>query len=98
MKYTRRIVDAIHSGELLDAEYENFDVFNLTIPTHIEGVPREILNPSLAWQDKNGFTREVSKLGAMFTEAFALYMKDVKRSVWRVLSYNCYGRFVENVG
>lgn len=81
LKYTRRIVDAIHSGELLNAEYENFDVFNLTIPTHIEGVPREILNPSLAWQDKNAFTREVRKLGAMFTKAFALYMKDVSEKV-----------------
>jgi phosphoenolpyruvate carboxykinase (ATP) len=81
LKYTRRIVDAIHSGELLTAEYENFEVFNLSIPTHIEGVPREILNPSLAWSDRNAFVREVRKLGAMFTKAFALYMRDVEEKV-----------------
>ncbi|KAG8772917.1 Protein kinase C-like 1, partial [Serendipita sp. 397] len=81
LKYTRRIVDAIHSGELLEAEYENFDVFNLSIPTNIEGVPREILNPSIAWADKNAFTREVRKLGAMFTKAFALYLRDVSENV-----------------
>jgi phosphoenolpyruvate carboxykinase (ATP) len=81
LKYTRRIVDAIHSGELLEAEYENFDVFNLSIPTHIEGVPREILNPSLAWSDKNAFTREVRKLGAMFTKAFVLYQREVDEGV-----------------
>ncbi|KIM31221.1 hypothetical protein M408DRAFT_7061 [Serendipita vermifera MAFF 305830] len=81
LKYTRRIVDAIHSGELLAAEYENFDVFNLSIPTHIEGVPREILNPSLAWSDRNAFTREVRKLGAMFNKAFLLYLREVDEKV-----------------
>jgi phosphoenolpyruvate carboxykinase (ATP) len=81
LKYTRRIVDAIHSGELLSAEYENFEVFNLSIPTSIEGVPREILNPSLAWSDKTAFTREVRKLGAMFNKAFLLYLRDVEEKV-----------------
>ncbi|KAI0292508.1 phosphoenolpyruvate carboxykinase-domain-containing protein [Multifurca ochricompacta] len=36
---TRRIVDAVHSGELRTANYETFDTFNLQIPTAIEGVP-----------------------------------------------------------
>ncbi|KIM54989.1 hypothetical protein SCLCIDRAFT_135661 [Scleroderma citrinum Foug A] len=81
LAYTRRIVDAIHSGELLDAEYETFDVFGLQIPTKIEGVPRELLNPKLAWPDKEAFGREVRKLGGMFQKAFRLYEGDVKESV-----------------
>lgn len=81
LKYTRRIIDAIHSGELANAEYENFDVFNLSIPTSVEGVPREILNPSMAWQDRNAFTRELRKLAAMFVKAFALYTRDVDEKV-----------------
>jgi phosphoenolpyruvate carboxykinase (ATP) len=81
LKFTRRIVDAVHSGELLDAEYETFGVFNLSIPTHIEGVPREILNPSLAWPNKDAFGKEIRKLATMFTRAFALYEKDVGQKV-----------------
>ena len=83
LKYTRRIVDAIHSGELADAttEYENFEVFNLTIPTHIEGVPRDILNPKRAWKDKEAFQREVTKLAAMFEKAFRAYENDVEEAV-----------------
>jgi len=79
----RRIVDAIHSGELADAttEYENFDVFNLTIPKNIEGVPREILNPRLAWKDKGAFQREVVKLATMFQKAFRAYENDVEEPV-----------------
>ncbi|KAI6129385.1 ATP-utilizing phosphoenolpyruvate carboxykinase [Pisolithus croceorrhizus] len=81
LSYTRRIVDAIHSGELLDAEYETFDVFGLQIPTKIEGVPRELLNPKLAWADKDAFEREVRKLGSMFQKAFKLYEGDVRENV-----------------
>ena len=81
LKYTRRIVDAVHSGELAQAEYETFGVFNLQVPTHIEGVPRELLNPKIAWKDKEAFGREVKKLGGMFQKAFALYERDVAENV-----------------
>jgi len=81
LKYTRRIVDAVHSGELAKAEYENFGVFGLSIPTSLEGVPRELLNPELAWADKEAFQREVRKLAGMFHKAFALYEKDVDEKV-----------------
>ena len=78
---TRRIVDAVHSGELKNAQYETFDTFGLQIPTGIEGVPRELLNPALAWADRAAFEREVRKLAGMFQKAFALYEKDVEEKV-----------------
>jgi phosphoenolpyruvate carboxykinase (ATP) len=81
LKYTRRIVDAVHSGELLDSEYETFGGFGLQVPTNVEGVPRELLNPRLAWADKEAFEREVRKLAGMFQKAFKLYEGDVKESV-----------------
>lgn len=89
LKFTRRIVDAIHSGELASAEteYETFGTFNLTIPTNIKAdangvsVGREILNPQVAWADKEAFGREVKKLGTMFGRAFKLYEPDVVESV-----------------
>ena len=83
LKYIRRIVDAIHSGGLADAttEYENYHVFNLTIPEHIEGVPRVILNPRLAWKDKGAFQRGVVTLATMFQKAFRAYGNDVEEAV-----------------
>ncbi|KAG6821040.1 Protein kinase C-like 1 [Arthromyces matolae] len=81
LKFTRRIVDAVHSGELAKAEYENFGTFNLSIPTSLEGVPRDLLNPELAWSDKAAFRKEIRKLGVMFQRAFALYETDVEQKV-----------------
>lgn len=45
LAYTRKIIDAIHSGTLLEANYVKTEVFGLEIPTEVEGVPSEILNP-----------------------------------------------------
>lgn len=81
LKFTRRIVDAVHSGELAKAEFEHFGIFNLQIPTALEGVPRELLNPSLAWADKEAFQKELRKLAGMFQKAFHLYEKDVDDKV-----------------
>lgn len=81
LKYTRAIVDAVHSGELAKANFETFETFNLSIPTALEGVPRELLNPSLAWPDRAAFEKEVKKLAGMFVKAFALYEKDVEEKV-----------------
>lgn len=81
LKFTRRIVDAVHSGELAKAEFETFGTFGLSIPTYLDGVPRELLNPQLAWPDKEAFQKELRKLAVMFQRAFALYEKDVKPKV-----------------
>ena len=45
LSYTRKIIDAIHSGSLLDAEYKKTEIFGLEIPNKVEGVPSEILEP-----------------------------------------------------
>ncbi|ERN17922.1 hypothetical protein AMTR_s01345p00009910 [Amborella trichopoda] len=45
LSYTKKIIDAIHSASLLNANYIKTDVFGLEIPTEIEGVPSEILQP-----------------------------------------------------
>lgn len=81
LKFTRRIVDAVHSGELAKAEFEQFGTFNLSIPTSIDGVPREILNPYMAWADKEAFQKEIRKLAGMFQKAFHLYETDVDEKV-----------------
>jgi len=85
LKYTRKIIDAIHDGSLAASlaagKSETFGTFGLTIPTEIEGVPRELLNPEIAWADKEAFGREVKKLANMFGKAFKLYESDVDEKV-----------------
>lgn len=39
LKYTRGIIDLIHTGELKDVEFENFPIFNFAIPKSAKNIP-----------------------------------------------------------
>ncbi len=73
LKYTRAILDAIHSGELAKADYEVYDTFNLYVPTSCPGVPSSLLNPKKSWTGKADFQAEVTKLGVLFSKNFEKY-------------------------
>lgn len=71
LKYSRAIIDAIHSGELAKAEYETYPTFNLQIPKTCPGVPSEILNPAKTWTGtKESYDATTKKLARLFTENF----------------------------
>ena len=74
LKYTRAILDAIHSGELAQAEYEDLEIFHLRIPKSVTGVPSELLNPKTAWNGTlEDFNRSLSHVASMFIDNFKIY-------------------------
>lgn len=73
LKYTRAIIDAIHSGELLEKEYITDPLFGFKIPTECSNVPSEILIPENSWSDKNEYKKQSIKLAEMFIENFKKY-------------------------
>ncbi|KAL5705534.1 phosphoenolpyruvate carboxykinase (ATP) [Ranunculus cassubicifolius] len=70
LPYTRKIIDAIHSGSLLNAKYTKSQVFGLEIPDKIEGVPSEILDPINSWADKEAYKATLMKLAGLFKNNF----------------------------
>ncbi|KAH8713932.1 Phosphoenolpyruvate carboxykinase (ATP) [Beauveria bassiana] len=82
LKYTRAILDAIHSGELAKVQYENYDIFNLQVPTTCPKVPDDMLNPKKAWTaGADSFEAEVKKLGGLFNENFKKYESEATPEV-----------------
>ncbi|XP_070048252.1 phosphoenolpyruvate carboxykinase (ATP) 1-like [Nicotiana tabacum] len=73
LAYTRKIIDAIHSGELLKANYTKTEVFGLEIPSELEGVPSQILDPVNTWPDKNAYKETLMKLGGLFRKNFEVF-------------------------
>ncbi|KAI9298357.1 phosphoenolpyruvate carboxykinase [ATP] [Neoconidiobolus thromboides FSU 785] len=74
LKYSRAIIDAIHNGELDKADYVDYPVFNLKIPTKITGVPDEVINPAKAWLGTaESYDATLKKLGTLFNENFKEY-------------------------
>jgi len=70
IKYSRAMVTAALSGELDAVKYRHDDLFNLDIPTEVDGVPSEILDPKNTWTDKDSYEESAKKLAQMFFENF----------------------------
>lgn len=70
LSYTRKIIDAIHNGSLLNANYEETPVFKLRIPDCVEGVPSHILHPENTWSDAKAYKETLEKLAGLFKRNF----------------------------
>jgi len=73
LKYTRAIIDAIHSGELKDIPTTKMPVFGLDVPVKCPGVPESILMPRNTWPNPTNYDAQLAKLAHMFTENFKKY-------------------------
>ncbi|KAJ2392018.1 Protein kinase C-like 1, partial [Coemansia sp. RSA 2603] len=74
LKYSRAIIDAIHSGELENVEYKIYGVFNLQIPTKVSNIPEKVLDPSQVWEGTTAeFSQTIAKLAGLFHTNFEQY-------------------------
>jgi phosphoenolpyruvate carboxykinase (ATP) len=71
--YTRAMVNAILDGSLNDAEYREDPIFGLQVPTHVEGVPDEVLNPRNTWSNPDAYDDQAYDLAQKFNDNFQKY-------------------------
>lgn len=76
LPHTRRMVDAIHAGELADAPTEPDPVFGIHVVTEVPGVPSEILRPRATWPDPAAYDERAAHLARLFKENFTEYEDD----------------------
>lgn len=67
---TRRLVDAALSGELENAEYQQDEIFKLSVPKSCKGVSADVLWPKNTWKDKKAFDERATKLAKDFCDHF----------------------------
>jgi len=73
LKFTRAIVDAIHSGALDKVATVVDPVFGIAVPTECPGVPAEVLVPRNTWADKHAYDAQAKKVAALFRDNFKKY-------------------------
>jgi len=81
LKYTRAIVDAIHSGELAQSEYKVDPVFKLSFPATCPHVAAAMLDPSSSWANKDEFNTTQGELAALFEKNFEKYASQASPQV-----------------
>jgi phosphoenolpyruvate carboxykinase (ATP) len=73
LKYTRAIIDAIHSGALANVQCVEDPHFGFAVPTSCPEVPPDLLQPRNTWSDKAAYDDKAKKVAALFRENFKKY-------------------------
>jgi phosphoenolpyruvate carboxykinase (ATP) len=81
LSLTRRIIDAIHSGELAKAPTQKDPVFGFDVVTACPEVPSEVLIPKNTWKEKAAYDAAANKLATLFTNNFKAYADGVSAEV-----------------
>ena len=76
---TRAIISAIQSGELAEAETEKIEGMNLDVPLAVQGVDKNLLNPSRNWGDSESYAVYEEKLVNQFKANFEKF--DVSEAI-----------------
>jgi phosphoenolpyruvate carboxykinase (ATP) len=81
LKYTRAIIDAIHSGELDEVDTTRDPIFGLTVPVSCSNVPDELLVPKNTWADAEAYDRQSRKLARLFRANFEKYKEGSSEAI-----------------
>ncbi len=81
LPYTRAIVTAVLNGELNDVEMREDPTFGFRVPTHVPGVPSEVLNPRNTWVDRDAYDAKAADLTRQFAANFENYIDQTSEDV-----------------
>ncbi|HBR45314.1 MAG TPA: phosphoenolpyruvate carboxykinase (ATP), partial [Afipia sp.] len=81
IKVTRALLTAALNGSLRNAQFRTDKYFGFAVPTALEGVPSDILDPVNTWKDKAEFDKTARALVGMFQKNFEQFEKHVDAEV-----------------
>jgi phosphoenolpyruvate carboxykinase (ATP) len=70
---TRQIINAILNGTIHNCEFITLPIFNLSIPTKVDGVDPAILDPSGAWETPTKWRIAATDLAIKFNNNFSKF-------------------------
>ncbi len=73
IKATRAIIDAILDGSIEDADTAIVPIFNLAVPTTLNGVDSSLLDPRATYESADQWEEGAKKLATLFVDNFVQY-------------------------
>ena len=70
---TRLIINAILDDSIINCEFATLPVFNLNIPSRIEGIDENILDPGKVWESPTKWRIAATDLALKFINNFSKF-------------------------
>ncbi|KAA0258152.1 phosphoenolpyruvate carboxykinase (ATP) [Deferribacter autotrophicus] len=81
IQHTRNIVNSILDGKLKNVDFVEDDIFGFLVPKNAPDVPEDVLNPRLAWSDKNAYDETKKRLAREFVENIKKFEDDIDEEI-----------------
>jgi phosphoenolpyruvate carboxykinase (ATP) len=81
IRYTRAMLNAALTGELLDVEYMTDPIFGFDVPKSCPDVPDKVLDPASSWPNRKTYMDKYKQLAARFIDNFKKFAPDTPDSV-----------------
>jgi len=79
--HTRNLLNATLDGKLDDVQYRKDKLFGFEVPLSCPDVPKDVLEPSNSWGDKDEYWKKYDALSARFIENFKLFQEGCSQDV-----------------
>lgn len=80
LSYTRAMVTAAINGDLKECTYRTDEIFGLSVPTSINGIPDKLLNPRETWKNPKEYDQKAKELAGRFQKNFSRF-SDVSKTI-----------------
>ena len=71
--FSGKLLSSALNGSLLSAEMRIDENFGFEVPSFVDGVDTNILNPRDTWEDKESYDLQAQKLVKMFSDNFDVF-------------------------
>jgi phosphoenolpyruvate carboxykinase (ATP) len=76
LSYTRKMINEALTASFKDSDFIEDKIFRLNRLKHIEGIPKEVLDPRKSWRDANKFDEAAKKLALKFQNNFKQFQSE----------------------
>ncbi len=70
---TRKLINAIHSGEIENCEFTQIQPFGFWIPNALQGIDSAVLDPRNTWENKELYDNKALELATAFVNNFKTF-------------------------
>jgi phosphoenolpyruvate carboxykinase (ATP) len=81
--YTRAMLSAALTGDLLNVEFVTDPIFGFQVPTECPEVPADVMNPASSWPSEEVYMHKYRELAARFVDNFKKYEDETSIEIRR---------------